>query len=672
MVADLELKSASPEDTIMSTPTNSVPTPGSAALGSGANDVAVAILAEFATPTLYQRNGFRVLGLPSDATAREISRRKQTIEKAMTHSVPIPAGSGSYFPLVPKPDQSAVREAMQRLSEPERRLVDELFWFWPHHQGGAGEDDALCCLREGKQREAEGIWLQQEAEQSESSVSVHNLAVLYHLKALEWEMSELGGAPNPGAAVAETVTGPETEKREKTWNTDEVGKLWDKCFRRWRILTDQEEGFWSRLTARVRELEDPRLTAGMARRIRTALPSALLSICGQLVLLAVQYGRRDAALRLVETIKKSGFSDNYIKEGFELAIEPVRKRIKALCKGAEISAENDPVHADQACQQLLYDTKPLVEGLDCLLPAGHPTRDVAHDEVAERTLRCQVKFANKTHDWNRSVTFLEQALALASSESLRKELQEQLEVVRKHVKTADDYCGTGYFDMPTPLLEHMEKARKMADRHDYDQAVQSLEELVARKGEVEVSTACLPLVNKALAYCLGCRAIRRVNEELGTFDAFDTTVISAIRGRAGLNQIDNISFLCAQTQNIPQFMRCPCMACGTIIHSRYSVMNYVFNKGKDPVPIIVCGPCADRHRTQLQGVKDKLKAAVRQSAQDFVDASQLDQANKFVEGQIPEIRKLCSSLELSLPSPRQARRQLLPPYNWRRHAGGQD
>ena len=82
---------------------------------------------------------------------------------------------------------------------------------------------------------------------------------------------------------------------------------------------------------------------------------------------------------------------------------------------------------------------------------------------------------------------------------------------------------------------------------------------------------------------------------------------------------------------------------------------YVFNKGKDPVPVIVCGPCGERHRTQLQGVRDKLKTAVRQSAQDFVDASQLDPANKFVEGQIPEIRKLCSSLELSLPSPRRGK-----------------
>jgi hypothetical protein len=636
----------------MNTSTNAGSTQGSAPLGSGANDVTVAILAELATPTLYQRNGFRVLGLPADATAREISRRKQTIEKAMTHAVAIPAGSGSYFPLVPAPDQSSVREAMQSLSDPERRLVDELFWFWPHRQGGAGDDEALCRLREGKHREAEGIWLQQESEQSESSVSVHNLAILYHLKALEWELSELGCDPNPGAAVADRLTGPETEKREKTGNTDDAGKLWDKCFRRWRMLADQEEGFWSRLTARLRELEDPRLTAGMARRIRTALPSALLSICGQLVLLAVQYGRKDAALRLVETIKKSGFSDNAIREGLELAIEPVRKRIKAMCKGAEISAENDPVHADHACEQLLSDTKPLLEGLDCLLAAGHPTRDVAHDEVADRTLRCQVTFANKTNDWNRSVTLLQQALALACSESVRKKLQEQLEVVQKHVKTLDDYCGSGYYDMPAPLLEQMEKARQMADRHDYDHAVQRLEELLAGKGEAGVSAASLPLVNKSLAYCLGCRGIRRVNEALGTWDAFDTTVITAIRDRAGRKQIDDISFVCAQAQTIPQYTRCPCMACGTVISSRYSVMKYVFNKDKGAVPIIVCGTCGDRHRSQLQGVKEKLKTAVRQSAQDFVDAGQLDPANKFVEGQIPQMRKLCSSLEVSMPSPR--------------------
>jgi hypothetical protein len=64
----------------------------------------VAILAESAVPTLYQHNGFRVLDLPADATAREISRRKQTVEKALNHDVPVPSGPARYFPLTPSPD----------------------------------------------------------------------------------------------------------------------------------------------------------------------------------------------------------------------------------------------------------------------------------------------------------------------------------------------------------------------------------------------------------------------------------------------------------------------------------------------------------------------------------------------------------------------------------------
>src|SRR5689334_12802448 len=86
---------------------------------SSGNHETVAILLESATPSLYHRNGFRILELPADATSREINRRKQTVEKALNHELALPPGPGRYFPLTPPPDQFAVREAMQRLSDPE-------------------------------------------------------------------------------------------------------------------------------------------------------------------------------------------------------------------------------------------------------------------------------------------------------------------------------------------------------------------------------------------------------------------------------------------------------------------------------------------------------------------------------------------------------------------------
>jgi len=271
-------------------------------------------------------------------------------------------------------------------------------------------------------------------------------------------------------------------------------------------------------------------------------------------------------------IHASGFQDSEVKQGLELAVDPVRKQIKALCKGAEISADHDPIHADQVCHQLLRDAKPLLEGLDCLLPASHPTREVAHDDVADRTLRCQVRFAKKTNDWKQSVLLLEQALAIASSESLRKELNEQLEAVRRNAETGDDFCGSGYYDAPSPLIERMEEARQAADRHEYDKAIQSLKNVISGTAGLTVSASHLPLVKKALAYCLGCRAVRSVNSSINEFSEFDSTVITAIRDRAKRDQINNTSWFCAKMGTIPQYTSCDCMACGTTIYSRYTIL----------------------------------------------------------------------------------------------------
>ena len=447
-----------------------------------ADQEALALLREAATPELYDRNGFRVLELPVDASPKDVNRRKQMVEMAATNGVPLPPGPGRSFPLDPAPDEFIVRDAVQRLGDPERRLVDEFFWFWPHEQGQSKSDQGLQHLAQRNHERASEIWSQQEANQSVSHVSTHNLAVLHHMLALQWE----------NHARSNEVNGDEQNIIEQ---------LWSRAFRRWQKLLD-EEGFWSRLTARVREFADPRLTAGTVRRLRAALTAALLSINARLALEAVERGKRDSAARLVEVIRKSGFPDDAIKDGLRQAVEPVRARIKALCKAAENSAESDPVHADKACRQLLDNAIPLLDGLDCLLPAGDPTRDVAHDDVAEQALRCQVAFAKKTHNWRISIELLESAAVVASSDSVSKKLKENLETVRKNSEDGDDYCGDGYFDLPAPVLDEMEAARKQSDAHDFDGAVSRLEKLLAGTGGVPLEAAHVSLVNKALAYCL--------------------------------------------------------------------------------------------------------------------------------------------------------------------------
>src|SRR5207237_3361496 len=86
--------------------------------------------------------------------------------------------------LVPAPDVDAVRHAIERLRDPETRLVDEFFWFWPETSATETPDEALTALDRGDVAAARKRW---QAAAPGAGVAVHNLAVLAHLLALDLE-----------------------------------------------------------------------------------------------------------------------------------------------------------------------------------------------------------------------------------------------------------------------------------------------------------------------------------------------------------------------------------------------------------------------------------------------------------------------------------------------------
>jgi hypothetical protein len=301
---------------------------------------------------------------------------------------------------------------MQRLRDPELRLVDEFFWFWPHKLGEGREDPALVSLARGEEKKAVEIWERQEHYHAERNVSMHNLAVLSHVTALDLELA----ATSKRAAAAELAV---------------RAGFWRAAFLRWKILL-AEEGFWSLLTARIREFEDPRLTTGTARRMRNSLPLALLLINAQLAVRAAEGGDFAEAQRHLAIMRESGFGEEVVREALRRAIEPIRERIKTLCQTAEREADADRDHADAVSRKLAGQTRPLLGALDCLLPTGNPTRDGAHDEVALRALSCQIAFGNKTDNWRVSEQLLEEVLAVVASSSARSRIEENLRVVRSN------------------------------------------------------------------------------------------------------------------------------------------------------------------------------------------------------------------------------------------------
>jgi HEAT repeat protein len=370
------------------------------------------VLLRAARPDLFRLNAFRVTGLPVDATAQQVSRRVDKLR--MTEKFGGAAGrSRGALPLDPPPDTDRLRMALQRLHDPETRLVDEFFWFWPHDLDDT-RDEALSALSQGDEGRAVKVWTEMEARQSVSNVSMHNLAVLAHLKVLD---SEQG--PRTTELNAKELSGR--------------GDMWRAAFRRWKVLME-DEAFWSRLTARIQRLDDPRLTTGTARRMRESLPLALLSINAQLALRAAQADNVPEAKGQLAVMQGSGFDTEVVSESLHCAIEPLRERIKTMCHGAQQDVSSDSAKGASVTRRLLEQSKPLLAVIDCLLPAGDPLREGAHDEVALQSLSCQVVFGNKTEDWRASVELLEQVLPIAVSASARVRIEENLRIVRENKK----------------------------------------------------------------------------------------------------------------------------------------------------------------------------------------------------------------------------------------------
>ena len=334
------------------------------------------VLLSMATPDMYRRNPFRLTGLRVTATPRELARQADKLKMFEKLGTP-PAPASLGLPLDPPPDAEAIREAMQRLQDPEQRLIDEVFWIWPM----PGGDEALELFNGGDADAAAEIW-RQAGDGPDRDVARHNLAVLHHARALESEST------------------PERE--------------WTEIFAQWKSLLN-EEAFWSRIAARIRELDDPRLTTGTARRLRHTLPLALLLFNARLAVYAAERGEMVRAKQQRDIALASGFDSDMISEALVAAVTPIRDRLQTLCKAADAESDADPAHADQVVERLLEQTRAPLQALAVTLPQENPTRTGGFDQVALKALGCQIVYGNKTEQWAVCARLLGRIMAIPVS-----------------------------------------------------------------------------------------------------------------------------------------------------------------------------------------------------------------------------------------------------------------
>jgi hypothetical protein len=367
----------------------------------------LAPLFELAHADLYRENAFRMVGLKADAPARVVSRQFARLKMAERLGGGL-RGIPTLLPLHPLPSPDAVRAALERLRDPERRFLDELFWLWPEPFGAGDSDPTLAALDEGRLQDVRAAWTRAIAR---SSTARHNLAVLEHLTALDLEHLAVGCPLTPDQVTLRDG-------------------CWEAALGHWRQLLDDEE-FWDDLALRVRQREEPQLTAATVQSVRVNLPEALLTVNAQLAIRAVEQNQDARVKRQVALVTGSGFPAAAAEQAFRRALYSVRERIKHLCQQARQTAQSDPEQGFKAAMRLHKQGKPLLSIVARLLPVQHVMRVGAHDDVALGLMACVVSCGNRTRVWDSATWWLlGEAKTIAQTESAQERIKANLEIVQ--------------------------------------------------------------------------------------------------------------------------------------------------------------------------------------------------------------------------------------------------
>lgn len=394
------------------------------------------ILTKLCTENVYMDNIFHILGVGVDVTPRKLRRRREDIDSA--HEFGEDAWKNQFRHLLGNrriPTYQEACDAFIRIENPEERVVSEFFWFWPTGTGDSSLEDLLA----GHRSSAIKAWENGEYAYGKVRISsLHNLAIVYHLYAIDAELQ----------AIAHGGNVPDDYHSK-------MCSYWDKSFSYWEQLADNDD-FWDLFTERVRQFDDPRLTSGFVLRLRQEFPIAFDNINAKLAAEYAKLERYADAKRHVDYMLKtmSGLDD--VQSTLNVLFEPMEQKVNRLIDNYDIKAEKNPSTGLKLAENLLHETEEICRITEALLKEGHRIRTGIFTKIVTACNRYQVAYGDKTDDWNGCLKLLQRLKDLACTEESQKIIAGNIETEKRnldYVKT-ENYCwfcktakATTHFDL---------------------------------------------------------------------------------------------------------------------------------------------------------------------------------------------------------------------------------
>lgn len=384
-------------------------------------------------------NPFHLLGLSPFATGREIHRRKDDFDSAQAMGEA--AWKDEFKHLLgntPIPSIDTIAATFRRLEDPQQRIVDEFFWFWPLEDS---EDEAMEFLTQGNSTKAARIWKRAEDADDDcrAIIAKHNLAIYNHLYAIdtEWQFIETRASKSDNEDVYSAML-----------------DYWHGALERWEVLADDED-FWDIVKARVPAIGDKRLTTGFVRRMRDEFPIAFDRINGDL---AVEYakleGMHEETERHLKYMNESHQGLDDVQATLDAIFDPVEREVDLLVREANRVRNATPHSALSAARTLLKNSGGIRKMADEMLGQDHPKRIKIFDNIARECNFCQVAYGNKTKQWEECLNFIDELMPLPCDSELQRLLKDNRKVVSENFEAykRDNYCWFCHKHLADPAL----------------------------------------------------------------------------------------------------------------------------------------------------------------------------------------------------------------------------
>ena len=305
----------------------------------------------------------------------------------------------------PPPSLDELRAAERVIHEPELRLIHELLWFLPLAAHADVPDAALGAIEKLDLKGAIGTWKLQAAQTDsapiEGAVANHNLAVCWHMQALDREESQ------------KDANGSDPKR-------DAVAACWRQAFKYW-TLVHGSAPTWNALSARAITIDDNRISLDFVQSLRRTIPRAITKTACEAVLRHLEGERVAVATQLLDQVVSSDLHSLDPLAVFVYLWEPVKVRLRRAIVESEANLSPDKKNGHLMARRLLA-TATAYEAIFPTFGQVGALQDVESlcDEIADAIRQRVVDHYNATDDSLPAAELLAGALRFARSASSRQ------------------------------------------------------------------------------------------------------------------------------------------------------------------------------------------------------------------------------------------------------------